>query len=986
MALKGQILTAVAGENLADLVVMELEKHLAQDDPLALTEVTLFVPSPRAGLALKEAFLRRKNAGLLPEIHMMSFHDEDMDAHRFERQDLGKQDIISPLGRQMILSQLIQLAFPTFSFSKSFEQAVALSSLFSKLKAYDLTLADIENEIPENLSHHWQENVEFFKIAFEFYPIWLAEHHKVDAVDAAQKAVAVKLDSLKEKGMPHLTWAVGFSDTTPLGLKLIREIIQHEKGALILSSLDKEMPEDAFQNLLETHPQYTMKRMLNSLGVDRQNVQMLGTSELSARNLCWNQALAPADRLKKLDENIALKSILGATCIEAQTETEEAEIVALIMRETLEEKGKTCALISPDRNLSLRVESTLKKWGVNVDDSAGVPLLSTPLGQLFFMVLNVVKDYFPPLLMAELLHHPLVSLSTCEHKEQKIKALEHLVLRGEKPSGGFAGLRRKLKKSLEDPYKDESMAPDALAMVDFLEEIFTPLQGQSSTHSVDFWLKKHMDILMRLLRVSEDDGFDIFDEESGQTLLSMLASWQDASVDVQKINFETYMHMLESVMSTTAVRKRQSTHPRLFIWGPMESRMQHVDRVIVGGFNEGVWPREGSADPWFNSAICQKLGLPNNAIHVGMSAHDLLNLVTRKEVFITRTLKDGNGETIPSRFFSRLKSVMPKDTFTQMLNKGDVWKQRMKKLRLKGEIHRQKPPSVAPKVERRPPVWSASTVRNIMQCPYKLYIQKVLRLEAFEPFEEGFTASSRGQLIHKILESFFMAVPNMPPPYTGNKIDEKAMFKHMMKQAIVAFETVEEKASKALGLRQFKKIAKVFAAKVAQDEQNDRSNQFIEKEAKVMLDSGVQLYAKADRIDVSKNGMVVIDYKTGAPPKIEDVLNGIEPQMATEAVIMKKGGFGGNKQIDELQYWHVSGTGHEPLKIQNALGKKEDVNRFTEQAEQALNNISLKMHKQEYPYEAFPGGEAMEKKKGPCTFCDYAGICRFKDWVSHEQH
>lgn len=53
---------------------------------------------------------------------------------------------------------------------------------------------------------------------------------------------------------------------------------------------------------------------------------------------------------------------------------EEALGIALIMREALEEEGKTAALVTSDRNLARRVANELERWNIQVDDSAGRPL------------------------------------------------------------------------------------------------------------------------------------------------------------------------------------------------------------------------------------------------------------------------------------------------------------------------------------------------------------------------------------------------------------------------------------------------------------------------------------------------------------------------------------------------------------------------------------------------------------------------------------
>ena len=53
------------------------------------------------------------------------------------------------------------------------------------------------------------------------------------------------------------------------------------------------------------------------------------------------------------------------------------------------------------------------------------------------------------------------------------------------------------------------------------------------------------------------------------------------------------------------------THPGIAIWGTLEARVQSADLVILGGLNEGIWPRLPGADPWLGRGIRRALGLPS---------------------------------------------------------------------------------------------------------------------------------------------------------------------------------------------------------------------------------------------------------------------------------------------------------------------------------------------------------------------------------------
>ena len=58
----------------------------------------------------------------------------------------------------------------------------------------------------------------------------------------------------------------------------------------------------------------------------------------------------------------------GITRIDAASPREEAGIIALLMREVLEQPGKTAALVTPDRRLARRVSVELRRWRIEQED------------------------------------------------------------------------------------------------------------------------------------------------------------------------------------------------------------------------------------------------------------------------------------------------------------------------------------------------------------------------------------------------------------------------------------------------------------------------------------------------------------------------------------------------------------------------------------------------------------------------------------------
>src|SRR5438093_10273960 len=104
------------------------------------------------------------------------------------------------------------------------------------------------------------------------------------------------------------------------------------------------------------------------------------------------------------------RALAGVTILEAASAEEEAEAIALILREVVETPGRSAALVSPDRELARRVCVRLQAWNLRVDDSAGQPLASTVPGAFLSLVADAVARRFEPIALMSLLKHPLCRL------------------------------------------------------------------------------------------------------------------------------------------------------------------------------------------------------------------------------------------------------------------------------------------------------------------------------------------------------------------------------------------------------------------------------------------------------------------------------------------------------------------------------------------------------------------------------------------------
>ena len=90
-----------------------------------------------------------------------------------------------------------------------------------------------------------------------------------------------------------------------------------------------------------------------------------------------------------------------------------------------------------------------------------------------------------------------------------------------------------------------------------------------------------------------------------------------------------------ALMAGRVVRKPFARHPRLFVWGLLEARLQRADVTILGGLNENAWPPEAKASPWMSRPMMRAFGLPQPERRIGLTAHDFTQAFSGPEVVLT---------------------------------------------------------------------------------------------------------------------------------------------------------------------------------------------------------------------------------------------------------------------------------------------------------------------------------------------------------------
>ena len=415
-------------------------------------------------------------------------------------------------------------------------------------------------------------------------------------------------------------------------------------------------------------------------------------------------------------------------------------------------------------------------------------------------------------------------------------------------------------------------------------------------------------------------------------------------------------------------------HPRLFIWGPLEARLQSVDRLILGGLNEGVWPRAAQTGPWLNRAMRAPLGLPEPERLTGLSAHDFAMGLSAPEVVLTRADKDEGAPTVPSRWLARLRLI------AQALGLGDALKPEQPWLdwaqaRAAAGAERSEmpsPPAPRPPLAARPRRLSVSDVERWLANPYAIYASRILALEPVQPLGAGPDERHRGQIIHAALGRFAERFPVDLPDDAASEL--LAIADELMAEW-GAFAHV-----RAFWRPRFARFAQWFA----QTEGARRAGMlrsFSEVPGRIALDApaGVfELSARADRIDIARDGALAIyDYKTG---KVDARAKAAEklrlPQLPLEGLIALSGGFDLPGTRDALALSHlayISAQGGREPGAHKALREPE---RLARDAGEKLAALVARFDDASTPYRAL-------RRAAFAAFYaydDYAHLARVADW------
>ena len=935
-------------------------------DPLALAEVTIYLPTRRAARALRGVFIERLGgkAAILPVIRPLGEFDED--AALFEgggEEQLALDPPIAELDRLLLLAPLVQAwkrRLPAHVAALFGEEVVVPASLADAIWL-SRDLAGLMDEIetggadwrllsqlvPADLANWWQVTLEFLEIVTGAWPELLAERGRSNP--AAHKSAVIRAEAARLGRSPPAgpVVAAGSTGSIPATAELLAAIAQLPQGAVVLPGLDMRADARSWAEIGRAdgppsgygHPQAALRKLLGALGVDREDVVELQAPAhaLAARVDLVNEALRPAETTDawaaaQAPDSVAFK---GVTLVEAANEREEALSIAVALRLAIADGTSTAALVTGDRDLARRVASELRRFGILADDSGGSLLATSPPAALLHLMLETVFRPGDPVAVLSLLKHPLLHAGLArEAVREASEAVDLIALRGGTGRPDIASLRSDFDSRLaalaadtRKPFWHERMTP---ARIDAARTLLASMEAATAPLCA---LRGREVSLLDIARCSvgcledlarEEAGAvsELYRGDAGEALADFLRSLIGATAEVP-LAAEEWPDVLSALMAGATVKPSVVGDPRVAIWGALEARLQTVDTLVIGGLNEGSWPRKAEPDRFMSRFMKAGLDLEPPERRIGQAAHDFVMAMGARNVILTRSARSGDAPALASRWLQRLKTFAGSQLLDDVQRRGRNLLHWARSLDSVASVQFAPRPSPKPPLALRPTRFSVTEIETLRRDPYAIYARRILKLEPLEPLLRDPGAAERGTLFHDIVHAFALAGVDPEAEDARDRLVEigRREFDRCSLPADID----------AVWWPRFVEMAGHFIAWERGRPPGVRQR-LAETRARAtpVGVTGTTLSGRADRIDIRAAGMAdILDFKTGSWPSKVQAHTLLSPQLALEGALLMRGAFedAGAATPAELAHVRMKANGEvieeSILEIRNSLKSAE---------------------------------------------------------------
>ncbi len=887
----GRITNIGFNQNIAEYIANKITEKAKT--PTDILGITLIVPTQRFAYTLKEQLTSLNKVSFMPQILTVKDLEtkpliKDIDVYKQLQQIKPKHQKIN---QTVALYRLIKAINPKQTSLSVLNATETLEKLIDDAALNNVDLKALEELSLFETSEHFRQNLEFLKIVYKTLPSHLEvkNMNALSRIYTQEQAIKIQTKLLnKHKPKEHII-AVGLRSLSNEACKLLKTISTLENGEVIFYGLDYSAKDD----IQENNPQFVYQQMLKKMGITTKNIEDKTTNKDCIRQniayLSFNGNTSQAINLKKEDD-------LNINLIECQNIEEESLKIALLLKKEFIKNQKSC-LVTHSNELASRVETRLKQWGINPNNSIGNSLLNSKNASFFTSGFSLFFDKFNIINFTNFVKHPLASFGKQRINYLKaIRAIDKNILRVRKDIYSIKDINHYVNQpSFINKLDNETAtnAQDILKnLVIYHENIY---KNKADTQDK---LKSFISVLEACSENSEGKLL-LFSEQEGESIKNILTSFTENETNFKNLSIKDLYAFIVKEIAKTTLRQHHELDKSVAIMSPLESYMLSFNKVVLGGMNDDLWPKKQNEIPWVGAKTIKSIGLSSKEQKVGNDALFFVKNLCNNNVVITRSVKSNNSSSHPSRFIKTLQNTCSK--YNLHIKNDSKELNAYYKAVVKPDPKVLKYNAIYPKINHKLKTEvSATALETWYKDPFAFFVQYILNIKQLGKLHSNQDNFAVGNILHSSLEEFIKS--------NGVFDENKEQKLHEISQKYLK----RYEKDKIFILKNINKIKEMIASSIS------NITQLINKKTDIKLYSelsGGYLFkqenvfanARLDFATLSENVVNIIDFKTGKDRNNKRV------QLALIHKIMQNKGFNefDNNKINSetkynLNYWFLA--------------------------------------------------------------------------------
>ena len=253
--------------------------------------------------------------------------------------------------------------------------------------------------------------------------------------------------------------------------------------------------------------------------------------------------------------------------------------------------------MTPDRGLARRVAAELTRWGIGIDDSAGRKLSSHAAGHVPGPARARRGRRFSAGRAA------LAAEASAGGRRRVAGAVPPQRAQAGAPASARPPARPRIggnRSAVDGRIREGPRAIGSRSFARILEP--SPRRWRRRDAALPDLVRAHAKSRRGVLpqRMREKGAAALWRGEAGEAAANLIGELIRDGDGIALADGRHYAELFFDLAETRAVRLPYNRQKRLAILGPLEARLLDFDLVVLGGLNEGTWPRDAATDPWLS--------------------------------------------------------------------------------------------------------------------------------------------------------------------------------------------------------------------------------------------------------------------------------------------------------------------------------------------------------------------------------------------------